>query len=299
MRVAVIGATGFVGRKLVDALLADGHSVTAVTRNAERARSRIPQAAEIIEWQGIGQAPRFLPADAVINLAGESVVGRWTAGRRERLQDSRIAFTESLVASFGGMAPKVLINASAIGYYGYDHGDSKLDESAAAGTDFLARLCVDWEEAAMLATHGGVRVVLPRIGMVLGQGGALQKMLPAFRMGLGGRLGDGQQWTSWIHIDDVVRLLMFVMHRDDVQGPVNTVAPNPVRNAEFATCLGKVLRRPTVLPAPGFALRLAFGEMSDILLCGQRAIPAAAERAGFSFRFPHLQDALADLIVRA
>jgi uncharacterized protein (TIGR01777 family) len=296
MRVAVLGATGFVGRHLLPALLADGHRVTAVSRNAERARERVPDGVEVVEWQGLGQAPGFLPANAVINLAGESVVGRWTSARRERLRDSRIAFTESLVATLSGQPPRVLINASAVGYYGSESTDQLLDESTVAGDDFLARLCVDWEDAAMIAAQAGVRLVLPRIGMVLGDGGALEKMLPAFRFGLGGRIGNGQQWTSWIHIDDLVRLLIFALHRDDLQGPLNAVAPHPVRNAEFATCLGSVLNRPAVLPAPGFALRLAFGEMADILLGGQRVIPAALERAGFHFRFPHLRDALADIL---
>jgi uncharacterized protein len=296
MRIAVLGASGFVGRHLLPALLADGHEVMAVTRNAARAQAHVAEGARIIEWQGVGHEPRFLPAHAVINLAGESVIGRWTAARKARLQDSRIAFTGAVVAALSGMPPKVLINASAIGYFGTQQADKQLSEDAPAGEDFLAELCVDWEETAATASRAGIRVVTPRIGLVLGDGGALEKMLPAFRLGLGGRIGNGQQWTSWIHVDDLVRLIIFAIHRQDLRGPLNAVAPHPVRNAEFATCLGKVLHRPALLPVPGFALRLAFGEMSDILLCGQRAIPAASERAGFSFRFPHLQAALSDLL---
>jgi hypothetical protein len=270
----------------------------AVTRNAERAKTQVASEATVVEWSGGGQEPAFLPADAVINLAGESVVGRWSAARKVRLQDSRIAFTEAVVAAISAKPSAVLINASAIGYYGYGQGDSPRIESSPSGNDFLAQVCVEWEEAASAASAAGIRVVSPRIGLVLGDGGPLEKMLPAFRFGLGGRIGDGQQWTSWIHIDDLVRMILFLLHRDDLRGPLNAVAPHPVRNAEFTTCLGNVLRRPTVLPVPGFALRLFLGEMSDILLCGQRVVPAAIERAGFSFRFPHLQEALVDLLAK-
>jgi uncharacterized protein (TIGR01777 family) len=237
--------------------------------------------------------------EAVFHLAGESVgEGRWTDAKKRRIRDSRTIGTARLVEGILAARdrPKVLVSTSAVGYYG-SRGDELLEENAAPGKDFLAEVCVEWERAAAPAADEGVRVVNPRLGIVLGPGGgALVKMLPPFRLGLGGRLGDGQQWMPWIHLDDAVGLLFFAAQQSDIAGPMNAVAPQPLRNSEFTRILAKVLHRPAVFPVPRFALRLAVGEFAEVLLGSQRAVPSVAQRAGYVFEFGDLETALTAIL---
>ena len=276
MNIAITGASGFIGRHLMRSLAQAGHSVCALRRHAPPAES-----------------------DVVIHLAGEPVAQRWTAEARQRIRESRIAGTRNLVDALGRLPrrPKALICASAIGYYG-SRGDEILTESSAPGSGFLPEVCVAWEREAQAAESFGIRVVRVRTGLVLAAGGgALQRMLPPFRMGVGGRLGSGRQWMSWIHLEDLTAMFLFAVE-SQVRGPLNGVAPQPATNSEFTRELARMLRRPAVFPVPEFALRLLFGEMADVLLTSQRVVPAAAQAAGFRFRFPQLSPALEDLLHR-
>jgi len=278
MNVAVTGASGFVGRALSERLHASGHSVTAISL-----RTQPPP--EV-----------FAGCQAVVNLAGEPVAQRWTAAARERIANSRIQGTRSLVAALRRHPPVVLVSASAVGYYG-SRGDEILTEDSPPAPDFLGEVAVGWEQEANAAEQFGVRVVTPRIGVVLGRGGgALAQLLPPFRLGVGGRLGTGEQWMSWIALDDLLSLVEFAIEDAALTGPVNAVAPNPVTNAVFTRELAATLHRPAILPVPAFALKILFGEMSQILLGGQRVMPHAAQRAGFQFRFADLGQALRQAI---
>jgi len=283
----VTGGTGLVGRPACDALRAAGHAVTIVSREP----GRVP--ARAIGWDGLRTA--IPETDAIVNLAGESIAsGRWTAARKAAIRSSRVEATRALVdaAAAASPRPKVLVNASGVGYYGA-HGDEPLDETAAAGTDFLARLCVEWEAEARRAEALGVRVVVVRLGVVLApDGGALSAMLLPFRAGLGGPIGGGRQWISWVHRDDVVGLLREAVGNTEYAGPVNATSPNPVTNRDFARALGRALHRPTVLPVPGIGLRLLMGEMATMLLTGQRVLPKVAERLGYAWQQPELPEAL-------
>lgn len=304
MRIVVTGGTGFIGRALCRRLADAGHAVTALTRNPEAARAKLSHAVAIAPWQGFhGSIEELAKAlgdcDVVINLAGAPVAdGRWTPRTKELLRQSREGTTSAIVTTLAKLKtrPVLLLNASAIGYYG-PRGDEELTEAAPSGDGFLASLCREWEGAARAAERLGVRVVIPRIGVVLGKdGGALAKMLPIFRVGLGGPLGRGTQWVSWIHLDDLVELLMFLMDHA-ASGPVNATAPHPVTNAELAKTMGQVLGRPAFLPTPGFAMKLLFGEMADeLLLTGQRVLPHQAHAMGFHFRFPFVTGALNDIL---
>jgi uncharacterized protein (TIGR01777 family) len=238
-------------------------------------------------------------ADAVIHLAGEPVAQRWTAAAKQRIRESRVAGTRHLVQGLADLShrPQTLICASAIGYYG-SRGDEVLRETAPPGNDYLAQVCQAWENEAQAAMPLGMRVVRIRIGVVLDpRGGALQRMLPPFRLGVGGRLGDGKQWMSWIHLQDLAALFQFALDHP-VTGALNGVSPNPVINSEFTRELARAVHRPALLPTPSLALQALFGEMSQVLLASQRVVPAAAETAGFQFRFPQLAPALADLLHR-
>jgi uncharacterized protein len=302
MKVVITGATGFVGRALVRRLIAAGHEIVALTRNLERAHAALPARCACESWSPAeGPDPAVIRgADAVVHLAGEGVADHlWTPARKQAIRDSRLGGTRALVRAIATVPsearPRALISASAIGYYG-DRGDEQLDEQSQPGNDFLAEVCTAWEQEAFAAEKLGVRTVVVRIGVVLGkEGGALQKMLLPFRLGLGGRLGSGRQWMSWIHLDDLVSLFVYLIGQADGAGVVNGVAPTPVTNAVFTAALGKVLYRPVILPVPAFALRLTLGEMSAILLASQRALPRAATQLGFTFRYPDIRGALADL----
>ncbi|MGE0360393.1 MAG: TIGR01777 family oxidoreductase [Vicinamibacterales bacterium] len=290
MRVIVAGGSGFLGRVLVGALAAAGHDVSVLTR---RPRSR-----DDIAWTPNGDtgpwARALVGVDAIVNLAGEGIADqRWTPTRKQALLDSRLQATASLAAAVLGLPkpPRVFLSGSGIGIYG-PRGDEYVTEATPAGADFVATMATAWEQAAA-PVAARCPLVLLRTSMVLGRGGALAKMLLPFKLGVGGRLGSGRQWMSWIHVDDWVALTVRLMNDPAATGPFNLTAPAPVRNDEFTKALGRVLRRPTVLPVPALALKIALGELSDVLLTGQRAMPAKADALGFRFRYPRIDEALA------
>jgi uncharacterized protein (TIGR01777 family) len=302
VKIAITGATGFIGRRLVRRILDEGRdSVLALTRQAARARDRLPPEVQVVEWEPVaGPAPAgtLETTGAVVHLAGESVGQRWSPVVKTRIRESRVLSTRNLTASISAARerPPVLVSGSAVGYYGA-RGDEPLEESAASGSDFLAEVCRDWEAEAGRAAERGTRVVQLRSGIVLGpRGGALARMIPPFKMFLGGPLGDGRQWMSWIHIDDLVGIILHAIRTASLSGPVNATAPAPVTNAEFSRALGKAMGRPAAIPTPAAALRLLLGEFADVLLTGQRVIPRKAEASGYRFRFPQLEPALRDIL---
>jgi uncharacterized protein len=297
MRVLVTGATGLVGRALVARL----GSAVVLSRDPERA-TRTLGAVEAHAWSpeaGPPPAAALEGAEVVFNLAGEPLAeGRWAAERKRRIRDSRVLGTRHLVAGLAALRsrPRVLVSASAVGYYG-DRGDEQLDEASGAGRGFLAEVCAEWEREALAAERLGVRVVCVRTGIVLAKGGgALSRMLTPFRLGAGGRLGSGRQWMSWVHLDDVLGIMMLASGDDRIRGAINAVGPRPVTNAGFARALGRALRRPALVPVPRAALRLVFGEMSEILTGSQRVFPRVAEREGFAFEHADLGGALEALL---
>jgi uncharacterized protein len=291
MKIVVAGASGLVGTALVPALRAAGHDVRRLVR-----RATVSAPDEILWSPAAGELdPRDLQGtDAFINLAGENIGRRWTAARRERILRSRVDSTRTLVKAIAALspAPRVLLNASAAGYYG-DRGDDTLNEASGIGHGLLPEVCLAWETHAQVAARAGVRTVLLRFGVILTpDGGALGKMLPLFRRGLGGRLGSGEQWMSWVGIDDVIGAMMHLMHDARCTGPVNVVSPAPVTNREFTATLGRVLRRSAVIPAPAWALRLAFGDMAEeALLASTRVLPQRLIETGYQFRHPTLESA--------
>jgi uncharacterized protein (TIGR01777 family) len=296
-RVLVSGATGFIGSALVHRLVAEGIAVRRLTRRAPAAGS------DDVRWDPTrGEIdPRALDGvDGVVHLAGEKIDQRWTTRLKHELRESRVRGT-GLIARAVASAPtrpRVLVSGSAVGIYG-DRGDELLDETSPPGDDFLARLAVEWEASARPAADAGVRVVHPRTGIVLSpRGGALARMLPPFRLGVGGPTGSGHQWMSWIALDDMVEALLFALRTEALAGPVNLTAPEPVRNAELTTTLGRVLHRPAILPTPKFALALMFGSemVESTLFASQRAVPRKLERAGFVFRHREVGEALRSMV---
>lgn len=287
MKIAISGASGLVGTALTHELTGAGHDVVPLARR---------RAAD-----GSQSLDRVEGSDTVVHLAGENLVrGRWTTAKKRRIWDSRVGLTTDLAQSLAELAepPETLICASAIGYYG-ERGDARLDEDSAPGEGFLADLCRAWENACQPAAKAGIRVVNLRIGIVLSTlGGALKLLLPAFRLGLGGRIGDGGFYMSWIHIGDLSRLIGFLLANQDLSGPVNAVAPAPVTNLEFTKTLGEVLRRPTILPVPRFLLRAGLGEVADVITTSAAVVPRQARAAGFEFGFGTLAPALEDLLQR-
>jgi uncharacterized protein (TIGR01777 family) len=296
VRVAVVGATGLIGRALCAALVARGDDVTAVSR---RGAAGIP-GADDVAWdpeQGPVPGEALAGAAAVVNVAGAPMDRRWTVARKRAIRESRVLCTRLIAeAMAGGGGPGVLVNASGTGYYG-PRGDEELDETAAPGSDFLALTCVAWEREAARAAGAGVRVVMLRTGVVLAaEGGALPRLARPVRLFAGGPVGGGRQWLPWIHIDDEVGLIMHAIDRAQVAGPVNAVAPGAVRQREAVEVLARVLGRPSVLPVPAIAVRLAVGQMATLVLDGQRAVPRAALAAGYRFRYPELAPALRSLL---
>lgn len=290
MNILVSGSTGLVGNALIPALTTAGHEVIRLVRSKSKAPAR-----ELVHWD---PAANYIDAagleglDAVVHLAGESIAaGRWTDAKKARIRDSRVQGTRLLCETLAHTTrpPTTLVCASAIGFYG-DRGDETLTERSPAGTGFLADVCQEWEAATDPARQKGIRVVNCRFGVILSQaGGALAKMLTPFKLGMGGIVGNGQQYMSWITLDDIVGVLLYALTTRDLQGPVNVVSPQPVTNLEFTKALGSVLHRPTVMPLPAFAARLAFGEMADaLLLSSSRVLPTRLQEAGYTFRHPEL-----------
>lgn len=293
-RVLISGASGPIGAALVSSLEQAGAEVVRLVRGPARDAGQV-------SWDPMGD---LTPAAVsgfrvVIHLAGESVVGRWTEAKKKAIRESRVRGTRSVASALARTEskPQVFVCASAIGFYG-DRGEEILNEESASGRGFLPAVCREWEEASRICTEAGIRTVNLRIGLVLSaQGGALPKMLPAFKLGLGGRIGSGKQWWSWIHVDDIVGAVHHAMQNGSPSGPVNLVSPNPVRNEEFTKVLASLLRRPALLPAPAFAARLALGEMAqELMLASQRVEPAKLRASGYAFRFADLRDALENLL---
>ncbi len=296
MRVAVVGATGMIGRAVSRALAARGDEVVAVSRSGAAG----VEGAEDVRWDPAEGPPperAVAGADAMVNLAGAPIEGkRWTAARKREIHESRVLTTRLIVNALAREgSPGALVNGSAVGYYG--PRDAEVDETAGPGADFLAATCTAWEREALRAQDGGARVVCVRTGIVLdADGGALPKLALPVKAFAGGPIGGGRQWVPWIHIADEVGLILLALDRDDVAGPLNAAAPDPVRQGDFVKALGRVLGRPTVVPTPAVALRLAMGEMATLALDGQRAVPRAALRAGYAFRFTEPEAALRDLL---
>ncbi len=301
MKVLVTGATGLVGTALVEALRVDGHDVCRLLRRKDEDEQHAKQQCDL-DWdpQSVAFGEAAQNADAVVNLAGASIAdGRWTDDRKELLRGSRVGTTQALVAAIEKMRPrpKVLISASAIGYYGA-RGDEVLTEESSPSTDFLSQVAEEWEAEALRASALGVRVVLARFGMILAkQGGALPKMMLPFRIGAGGKLGSGKQWISWVALEDVLRVIRLAMENDAVQGAINVTAPQPVTNAEFTKALARAMHRPALFTVPPFALRMLLGEMANaLLLSGQRVMPQALENHGYQFQYRDLNSTLAAIL---
>jgi uncharacterized protein (TIGR01777 family) len=301
MKIVIAGGSGFLGRPLATALAADGHEIVTLTRGA--AAPRGAGHPRTVTWTPDGNTDAWAAeidgAGAVVNLAGESIAGkRWSDQQKRRIVDSRVQATRSLVTAIQAARnpPPVFVSGSAVGYYG-PRGDERIPEETPPGTDFLAKVCVQWETEAMRAASAATRLVCLRTGLVLERdGGALPEMLPPFRFGAGGPVGSGRQYWPWIHRADWISLVQWALRTPAAAGPINGTAPNPVTNAEFAKALGRAMHRPAFMPAPGFALRLLLGEMADaLLLSGQRAVPERPEQLGFTFRYTRVDDALAAL----
>ena len=305
MKVAIAGATGFVGSRLVERLHSEGHSVLVLARDSERARRVFPASAypnlEIVaytpaesgDWQN-----SIAGTGGVVNLAGVPIAEeRWTAARQQAILDSRKLTTAKLAEAIALANPKpsVLVSASAIGYYGTSE-TAEFDENSPAGNDFLAAVCKDWEAAAQPVKNAGTRLAILRFGIVLGMGGALAKMLPPFKLFAGGPIGTGKQWFSWIHRDDVVNLILFALQNPQVEGVLNATAPNPVRMNELCETLGAVLQRPSWLPVPGFALELLLGDGAKVVLEGQKVLPKKTLASGFQYQYPNLKSALEEIL---
>jgi uncharacterized protein (TIGR01777 family) len=298
MKILITGGLGFVGTQLSIRFLEQGHAVTVVGRSPER-KSYTPEAVRYISadttvrgaWQ-----EALKDQDAVVNLAGASIFTRWTTKAKERLYDSRVITTRNVVEGLSSDGKTLLCSTSAVGYYGF-RKDETLIEEASPGNDFLATLCVDWEREAEKAKEKGCRVVINRFGIVLGKtGGALGQMIPAFKRFVGGPLGSGKQWFSWIHMEDLINAFLFAFEHKEIEGPVNLCAPNPVRNRDLAKALGQALSRPSLVKTPGFALRVALGEFGSMLLEGQRVIPEKLLRYGFQFKYPEIEGALQEAL---
>jgi uncharacterized protein (TIGR01777 family) len=292
MKVAVTGATGVIGRAVVRALVERGDSVVALSRDPSKADLGV----EMVAWPDPKGSPppaeAFSGVDAVVHLLGEPVAQRWSEAAKREIRDSRVLGTRNLVAGLRGTGVSVLVSQSATGYYG-PHGDEPVDESDDPGSDFLAGVVVEWEAEARAAEQLGVRVALCRTGVVLSpSGGALEKMLTPFKLGVGGPVAGGKQYLPWVHVDDVVGALLFALDTDAAAGPINVTAPSPVTNSDFSRALGSALHRPAFMPVPGFAISMLYGEMATIVTTGVRAEPRRLEQLGYEFRQPDLARAL-------
>lgn len=301
MKIFITGGTGFVGMTLTRKLVEQGHHVTVLTRKITKDHKN-KKGVSFLEGDPVKKGAwqnTVADHEAFINLAGASIFKRWSKKAKALMRDSRVLTTQNLVEALKDRKGKetILISTSAVGYYGF-HGDEVLEESSAPGNDYLASLGTEWEAAALQAENHGVRVVICRLGIVLGKdAGALGQMIPLFKIGLGSPLGSGDQWFSWIHEQDLANIYLFILGSKDLAGPVNCTAPEPVTNREFTQALGEALRRPIFMPSvPGFVIRIVKGEFGTVLLKGQRVIPKKLSEAGFHFEFPRIRDALDDLI---
>ncbi len=303
-RVTATGATGLIGPAVIAAMRDHGDEVTVLSRNPDRARERLGADVQALRWDPLSEpapAEALAGRDAVLHLAGEPVAQRWSERAKRAIRDSRVVGTRNLVQGLRELdsergddaRPPVLVSSSAIGYYGA-HGPEPIDEEAPAGTDFLAQVCVDWEAQARAAAEQlGMRAVQVRTGVVLDRsGGALAKMLPPFRLGVGGPVAGGGQYVAWVHRDDLIGMMLAALRDERWSGPINATAPEPLSNREFSHALGRALHRPALLPVPGLALRALYGDMAEIVTTGVRAVPAQALVLGYSFKHPHLDEAL-------
>ena len=299
MKVFMTGGTGFVGTSLAKKFISEGHTVTILTQPADGAALKMTGLAYLEghptvkgKWQEAVEEH-----DVIINLAGASIFSRWTPEHKKVLRESRIETTRNLVSSLPADAGKITVfSTSAVGYYGF-HEDEELTEDMPAGDDFLARLAYDWEQEALGAQGRGARVVITRFGIVLGKnGGALGQMLPLFKYYLGGPLGSGRQWFSWVHMHDLVEAFIFLTQHPEMKGAVNLCSPQPVRNVDLGRAIGKILHRPSFMPAPGFMIKLILGEFGSVLLKGQRVIPRRLLDAGFKFRYPDIEEAVKSIV---
>lgn len=303
MKIFMTGGTGFIGQNLARRLLREGWEITILTRSVIGAEKDSKAEERISYVQGNALQPgswqKVVPGHIVIlNLAGSSIFARWTEDYKKKIWESRIETTRRLVEAlpFSQAKDEVLLNASAVGYYGF-RGEEELTELSPAGSDFLATLCQEWEREAMKAKDKGWRVVLMRFGLVLGKGGGLlNQLIPLYKKFLGGRLGRGKQWFSWIHLEDLLEAIVFLIKNGQIEGPVNLCSPFPVEQKEFARALGRVLKRPSFLPLPAPILRLALGELATVILNGQKVRPAKLLAEGFTFRYPQIEDALAQIV---
>ncbi|MGQ9671891.1 MAG: TIGR01777 family oxidoreductase [Candidatus Aminicenantales bacterium] len=303
MKILVTGGTGFVGRRITPRLIQDGHEVTILTRSARELRE-VPLGVAYLRANPTQKGPwqeAIKDHDAAINLAGASIFARWTEAYKMAIRESRLRTTRHLVEGIPAHSrrPFTLLSASAVGYYGFA-GNEDLTEDSPPGDDFLAQITRDWEEEAMKAKEKGARVVIMRLGIVLGEkGGALSQMIPLFRKYIGGPLGSGQQWFSWVHIQDLCEAIVFLIKHAEISGSVNICTPNPVTNKDLAKALGKALNRPSIIPTPGFLVKWVFGEMASIILKGQKVTPKRLQESGFVFQYPEIEQALTNLLGRS
>jgi uncharacterized protein (TIGR01777 family) len=300
MKILITGGTGFVGAQLTSRFIQDGHEVTILSRSAKRS-GEVPQEISYLQGDPTHKGPwqeAIKSHEAVINLAGASIFAKWTEEHKKAIRESRVSTTRNIVEGIPSHPPKqfTLFSTSAVGYYGFC-GDEELTEESPNGNDFLARIASEWEREALKAKEKGARVVITRFGIVMGEkGGALSQMIPLFKKYIGGPIGSGKQWFSWVHIKDLSEAFAFLIKHPEVSGPVNVCAPNPVRNKDLAKALGKVLRRPSFMPAPGFMVKLVLGEFGSVILKGQRVIPKRLLDSGFAFQYPDIEKALQGIV---
>jgi hypothetical protein len=300
MKILITGGTGFVGTQLTSRLIQDKKEVTILTRSIKKSE-KVPQGISYLEGDPTKKGPwqeAIKEHDAIINLAGASIFSKWTEEHKKEIRESRVSITQNIVEGIPSAPTKkiTLFSTSAVGYYGFC-GDEELTEKSPPGDDFLARIAVEWEGEALRAREKEARVVITRFGIVMGEkGGALSQMMPFFKKYIGGPIGSGKQWFSWVHIKDLAEAFVFLMKRPEISGPVNVCSPNPVRNRDLARALGKALHRPSFFPAPGFMVKLVLGEFGSVILEGQRVIPRRLLESGFVFQYPDIDKALQGIV---
>lgn len=300
MKILITGGTGFVGTQLTSRLIQDKKEVTILTRSIKKS-DKVPEGISYLEGDPTKKGPwqeAIKEHDAIINLAGASIFSKWTEEHKKEIRESRVSTTQNIVKGIPSHAEKniTLFSTSAVGYYGFC-GDEERTEDSPPGNDFLARIAVEWEGEALKAREKGARVVITRFGIVMGEkGGALSQMMPFFKKYIGGPIGSGKQWFSWVHIKDLAEAFVFLLKRPEISGPVNVCSPNPVRNRDLAKALGKVLHRPSFLPAPGLMVKLVLGEFGSVILEGQKVIPRKLLENGFVFQYPDIDKALQSIV---